>query len=80
MCPFIRTLDRYLRENGLSKWLVKKRPKLMKARAKERLAWALERKAWTAGEFDSTIWSDRCTVERSAHTRQIWVFRAPEEK
>ena len=49
-CPhmFLSTLDRYLRENGLRKWLAKKRPKLTEARAKERLAWALERKDWTA--------------------------------
>ena len=81
-CPHISlsTLDRYLQENGLRKWLAKKRPKLTEARAKERLAWVLERKNWTAEHFESTIWSDECTVERSAHARQIWVFRTPEQK
>ena len=48
------TVDRYLRENGLCKWLAKKRPKLDAARAKERLAWALARKDWTAEDFEST--------------------------
>ena len=81
-CPHVSlsTLDRYLRENGLCKWLAKKRLKLTEARAKERLAWALERKDWTAGDFQSTIHSDECTVERSAHVRQIWVFHVPEQK
>lgn len=81
-CPHVSldTLDRYLRENGLRKWLAKKRPKLTEARAKERLAWALKRQHWTAEDFQSTIWSDECTVERAAHARQIWVFRTPQQK
>ena len=57
----------------------KKRPKLRKVRAKERLVWALERKDWTAKDFQSTIWSDECMVERSVHARQIWVFHTSDK-
>ena len=43
-CPHVSLsiLDQYLWEDGLHKWLAKKRPKLTEARAKERLARVLE--------------------------------------
>ena len=61
-CPHvcIRTLDQYLHNNGLRKWIAKKRPKLTPERAAKRLAWALERKDWSAEQFQGTIWSDEC--------------------
>ena len=31
-------------------------------------------------DFQSTIWSDECSVEKAAYACQIWVFRTPEEK
>ena len=81
-CPHvcIRTLDQYLHNNGLRKWIAKKRPKLTPERAAKRLAWALERKDWSAEQFQGTIWSDECSIEKSSDSRQTWVFRTPEEK
>ena len=64
----------------MRKWIAKKRPKLTDDRAAKRFAWALERKDWSAEKFQSTIWSDECTIEKTSHARQIWVFRTPDEK
>jgi transposase len=76
----LRTIDRYLRKNGMMKWLAKRRPKLTAERAAKRLQWALERKDWTVEEFEGVIWSDECSVEKSDDARQVWVFRTPTEK
>ena len=81
-CPHasLSTLSRFLSENGMRKWIAKRRPKLTDERAAKRLAWALERKDWSAEQFQTTIWSDECTIEKSTQARQTWVFRTPDEK
>jgi transposase len=76
----IKTVDRFLREQGLKKWLAKKRPALTAENARKRLEWALARRNWTDSDFEGVIWSDECSVERSASGRQTWVFRTPQEK
>ena len=81
-CPHasLSTLSRFLHDNGMRKWIAKRRPKLTEERAAKRLAWALERKDWSVERFQTTIWSDECTIEKSTHAKQIWVFRTPDEK
>ena len=49
------TIDRYLRKNGMMKWLAKRRPKLTPERAAKRLKWAKERENWTAEDFEGVI-------------------------
>ena len=34
---------------------------------------------WTAEDFESVIWSNGCSMEKSKHPRQHWVFREPGE-
>ena len=64
----------------MRRWLAKKRPRLTEERAAKRLAWALERKNWTEEDFEGTLWSDECSVEKSDDARQIWVAREPSQK
>ena len=54
--------------------------KLTPELAAKGLHWALERKDWSAEQFQGTIWSDECLIEKSLNSRQTWVFRTPEEK
>lgn len=74
------TLDRYLRSQGLRKWLSKRRVKLTVEHVAKRLAWARAHKDWTLTDWYRVIWSDECTVERAETTKQRWVFRYPWEK
>lgn len=76
----IRTIDRVLREANIRKWLAQKWPKLKDQHAKARLAWALEGKDWTMDDFRGILYSDECTVRKSADPRRVWVFRTPQEK
>ena len=76
----IRTIDRVLREANVRKWLAQKRPRLQERHAKARLAWALARKDWTIEDFQGILYSDECTVRKSADPRRVWVFRTPQEK
>jgi len=76
----VHTIDRVLREANIKKWLAQTRPRLTAAHAKKRLDWALARKNWTAEDFEGILYSDECTIRKSANPAQIWVFRTPEEK
>ena len=76
----IRTVDRVLREANIKKWLAQTRPRLTATHAKKRLDWALARRNWTAEDFEGILYSDECTVRKSANPAQKWVFRTPEEK
>ena len=73
-------IDRYLRKNGMMKWLVKRRPKLTPERADKCLKWVKECENWTAEDFEGVIWSDGCLVEKPDDAHQVWVFRTPSEK
>ena len=61
----VSTVDRALRENGIKKWLAKKRAKLTPEHAQKRLACAKAHQDWTTKDFEGVIWSDECSVERS---------------
>ena len=76
----IRMVDRVLCEVGIKKWLAQTRPRLTSAHAKKRLDWALARKDWTTADFQNILYSDECTVRKSANPAQKWVFGTPEEK
>jgi transposase len=41
------TIQRFLKEQGIKKWLAAKRPLLKEEHAEKRLAWAKDRKNWT---------------------------------
>ena len=71
------TVKRRLKEQGIKNWLAAKRPRLEAQHAKLRLEWSLEYRDWTRKRI---IWSDECSVEKSADPQQVWVFRTPEEK
>ena len=73
-------VDRVLQEAGIKKWLVPTHPHLTAAHAKKRLDWALARKDWTAADFQNILYSDECTLRKSANPAQKCVFRTPEEK
>jgi len=76
----VRTIDGVLREANIKKWLTQTRPRLTAAHAKKRLDWALPRKNWTAEDFEGILYSNECTVRKSANPAQKSVFRTPEEK
>jgi len=76
----IRTVDRVLREAGIKKSLTQTCPCLTAAHAKKRLDWAVAQKEETAQDFQNILYSDECTVRKSANSAQKWVFRTPEEK
>ena len=64
----------------MRKWLARERPKLTAERAKKRLEWAKEHQNWTAEDFRKVLWSDECSIEKSATATQTWVWRLPSEK
>ncbi|RPB19915.1 hypothetical protein L211DRAFT_767653, partial [Terfezia boudieri ATCC MYA-4762] len=49
-------------------------------RAKKCLEWAKEYQHWTAEDFRKVLWSDECSIEKSANGTQTWVWRLPSEK
>ena len=69
-----------LREHGILRWIMKKRPLLNAELAKERLDWAIAHKDWTYEEWKLIIWSNECSVERGSGVRRQWAFRTPEQK
>lgn len=76
----LRTIDRYTRTFNMKRWLARERPKLTTERAAKRLAWAKEHRHWTAEDFKKVLWSDECSIEKSATGAQTWVWRLPSEK
>ena len=51
----LATIDRYLRKNGMMKWLAKRRLKLTLERAAKHLKWAKECEDWTIEDFEGVI-------------------------
>jgi len=76
----IRTIDRVLREANVKKCLAQTRPQLTAVHVKKRLEWTIARQNWTAEDFEGILYSDECTVRKSANPEQQWVFRTPQEK
>jgi transposase len=76
----VRTLKRRLAEKHIKKWRAANRPLLKDEHAALRLAFAIEHRDWTAEDWKRAVWSDECSVEKSADPRQIWCFRTPDEK
>lgn len=76
----LKTIDWYTSTFNIKKWLALERLKLTPERAKKRLAWAKEHQHWTADDFQKILWSDECSIEKSATSTQTWVWRLPFEK
>ena len=76
----VRTVKRILAKERIKKWQAKKRPKLTKDHAAERLHWALRYADWTEEDWKRVIWSDECSVEKSKDPRTVWGFRTAYEK
>ncbi len=74
------TLYRMFKDEGISNWLVKKRPLITPEVAVKRLQWAKKYRNWTWDEWRKIIWSDECSLERGKGGRRVWVFRTPYEK
>ena len=74
------TLKRVLKKHNIKKWTAAERPLLDDKIATLRLEWALRYKDWDAEDWKKVVWSDECSVEKSADPRQVWVFRTPGEK
>jgi len=70
----VHTIDRVLREAKIKKCLAQTRPRLTAAHAKKRLDWALAWRNWTAKDFEGILYSNECTVRKSANPAQKWVF------
>ena len=76
----VRTIQRALKDYGITKWLAKKRPLLTPQVAALRLKWAKEHVEWTFEQWEKIIWSDECSVERGTGKRREWCFRMPDQK
>ena len=73
----ISTIRRRLKEENIQKWLAIERPRLTERHAEKRYEWAKKHLQWTVEQWRKVIWSDECSVEKSADPRQMWVFRRP---
>jgi len=71
---------RALASVNIKKWRARKRAFLKDEHAIKRLAWVREYKNWIKEDFEGSIVSDECMVEKSKDPKGIWVFRTPEEK
>ena len=71
------TIQRRLKENHISKWLAKGRPKLEEEHKRARYKWAYEHRYWLKEDWERVLWGDGCLVERQAGKEQVWVFQTP---
>jgi transposase len=78
--PSRRALHRILEEQGIKKWMCKRRPELTSQVANKRQAWASERKDWSVKEWRHIIFSDESSIERGAGGQRQWVWRTPQQK
>jgi hypothetical protein len=76
----VSTIRRCLKEVHIRKWKAAKRPRLNKGHVAKRYKWAKEHRKWTEKEWEKVCWSDECSIEKGADTRQVWVFRRPGER
>jgi len=60
------TLRKALKEEGITRWIAKKRPKLTPENAKIRLNWARKHRDWGVLQWSKVRFSDECSVELGA--------------
>ena len=73
-----RTVQRVLAKRHITKWQSHKRPTLTSEIAKERLNFARKYQRWHT-RWRNIIFSDKCSVERSAGRKQEWFFGTQHE-
>jgi transposase len=74
------TLSHSLTRNGIRKWCAALKPLLTPELAQQQKDWALAYEDWTEDDWRSVVWSDECSVAKSADLRRTWVFCSPGEK
>lgn len=74
-----RTLSRTLARSGIKKWRAAEKPGLTEEHAQLRKEWAERYAGWTVDDWRKVVWSDECSVARSADPRKGWVFHTREE-
>ncbi len=74
------TMQARLREENFRMWQKKARFFLNEEKAARQLAWANEHKDWTVAQWKRILWTDECSVEKSAGQQSEWVYRASKDK
>lgn len=74
------TVQRILRELGITNWVAKKRPFLSEEAVKRRLEFCRKYRSRPLTFWHKVIWSDECSAERGKGKERLWVFRFPDEK
>lgn len=75
-----RTIRRCLQEEGIRKWIAKRRPLLKPPDAAKRLSWCRARRNWTVEQWRRVIFSDECAIQVGSGARPQWVFRTSKDK
>ena len=58
-----------LKDEGITNWLIKKRPLLTPKLAVKRLIWCKKREKWTWTEWSKIIFSGECSLKRGSGAR-----------
>jgi transposase len=74
------TIKRRLAEHGIHKHIKAERPRITPVLARRRYQWCLKHRHWTIEQWREVVWSDECSVEKSADPAVQWVFRTSKEK
>lgn len=75
----VRTVQRYLHEQGFFGRAGVRKPFVTEVNRKKRFSWAKERKDW-GEEWKNIIWSDESKFELFKGSGRRWVWRRPHEK
>jgi len=69
------TLSRRLHEEGLGRYVARRKPGLRPENVEERLNWAIAHKDWTIEDWKRVIWSDETIIVVGHNSRRQWVTR-----
>lgn len=76
----VRTLQRILGKEGITKWIAQKRPLVLEIHARQGFAFSTEYKDYDEINLEKFVFSDESSVERGAGVGHVWVFRTPQQK
>lgn len=65
------TIYRYLKSEGITNWVARRRLLLTKAVLGKRLAWCKARAHWEEEDWLKIIFSDECSVERGSGKQRM---------
>jgi hypothetical protein len=75
----ISTIQRRLKEQDIKKWLAAEQPRLTETHTSKPFKWSKEHRHLMVDDWRKYIWSDKCSVEKSADPRQMWIFQHPDD-